>query len=348
LVAIFREIAVKHINIFVLLIGDVNSPIARDLTAIGVNMQISLPATKFRTGRLFLEVFILVLKLKPRTLLASGQFASIIGVMTAFFLRIPRRIFIRLHSNLHHKYNSRLGLTVDRILNYISTEIVAVSTLVKDILINDEKVPSRKVKLIPIGIDFDNFKSIEGVQNSGKSSNQIFQIGAISRMTHWKGLEYTAQAFVLLQHRNKEAHLTIIGAEADSTGKIMEILRDIDPRRYTIKFQEENIRDFLLGLDVFVHIPIGAKDEAFGIVYLESLALGVPCVFTISGVLHELKNHQQYFDVVDYANTEELLDTLLTIMEGNGFAKKKIPPVWLGKYSIDTMVAGYMKLLLEE
>jgi glycosyltransferase involved in cell wall biosynthesis len=39
---------------------------------------------------------------------------------------------------------------------------------------------------------------------------------------------------------------------------------------------------------VFVHVPEDQHAEAFGLVYIESLMAGVPCVFTRSGIMHDL------------------------------------------------------------
>ena len=290
------------------------------------------------------------MRFRPKVLFASGQFATVIGMFAAKVLNVPSRIFIRHHSNFHHKYRIRIGILLDRITNYSSTEIIAVSSVVKKILISDEAVKPEKVKLIHNGVDLNSFKfepprlKLESTQNFEKDI--LFHVGVVSRLTKWKGVEYTAAAFVKLQKEFPNSRLHIVGAFADSYSEVTKVLSAVPKNTYTLEKINSNIPIFLHELDAFVHVPVGTEDEAFGIVYIEALASGIPCIFTQSGVIHELDAPDSYAHIVAFRNSEEIYLNLRRLIQGENVSKIAVPELWLNQFSLDVMAKSYVELLL--
>ena len=66
--------------------------------------------------------------------------------------------------------------------------------------------------------------------------------------------------------------------------------------------------------DVFVHVPVDKNSEAFGQTYIEALAVGVPSVFTLSGVACEFIENGKNALVVDYQNSEQIYEALKRIL----------------------------------
>jgi glycosyltransferase involved in cell wall biosynthesis len=246
----------------------------------------------------------------------------------------------------------KFGIVVDRASNRLATTIVAVSTVVRDILIRDEAVSQDKIAVIYNGVDLTNFRSEPRLSEQPStitiSNTRLFNIGVISRLTEWKGVEYTATAFVRLQKEFPDSRLRIVGAFADSYSHVKGILSTVASDKYAFEKSNSNIPLFLHGLDVFVHVPVGIDDEAFGIVYIEALTSGIPCIFTQSGVLNELETPDRYAHIVAFRNSEEIYLNLKKIIQDEYHSKSAVPESWLNQFSLDQMAREYAELLLRE
>jgi glycosyltransferase involved in cell wall biosynthesis len=237
-----------------------------------------------------------------------------------------------------------MGLFVDKLTALTATKIVAVSKVVLDIVKSELNSNTQKVIQISNGIDIEKFESKELVRTVLANKNEII-IGTIARQTDWKGLQYTAESFVNLHLINSNTKFHLVGAPADATGKIMQILSNLDSNCYQVDESIQDVSDFFNSIDIFVHVPVGKLEEAFGLVYIEALASGVQCVFTKSGVLNEIPEIETYASIVDYENSEEILEAMLTISSTNSIAYPPVPQKILQDYSLDSMSKKYVQLL---
>jgi len=352
LFGILQELHYQKISFRVVLIGTSEDSIGQQIKAQEWNLRIIPKRNKSSSILNLFTISAEIMRFRPKVLFASGQFATVIGMFAAKVLNVPSRIFIRHHSNFHHKYKMRIGILLDKMANYSSTEIIAVSTVVKKILISDEAVKSEKVKLIHNGVDLNNFRfehpNFKSVSTQNYGNDRLFHVGVVSRLTEWKGVEYTATAFVRLQKEFPNSRLHIVGAFADSYSDVKKALSTAPENTYTLEKINSNIPLFLHELDAFVHVPVGTDDEAFGIVYIEALASGIPCIFTQSGVINELEAPDSYAYIVTFRNSEEIYMNLKRLIQGDNVSKIAAPEVWLNQFSLDVMARSYAELLLGE
>jgi glycosyltransferase involved in cell wall biosynthesis len=351
LVAILKVLQDRGADVRIILIGRKNLKIAEELVSRSWDFKTLKPRGKFGSVINFILVSLEMFRFKPGTAFASGQFGTAIGMLSSRLLGIRKRVFIRHHSNFHQKYNMKFGMIADRISNNLSTSIVAVSSIVKDVLKHDELVDESKIVQISNGVDVSSFrfrKAHSGVASKPKEEPDLFHIGVISRLTDWKGVEYTATAFVNLVENHSNIRLHIVGAFADSYSSVKDILSKVDPSKYTLRSSDSNIPQFLNSLDAFVHVPIGKSDEAFGIVYIEALAAGIPCIFTKSGILNDLESPELYADIVPFKNSEEICFHLKGILKGSSSTKIVVPEIWLNQFELEVMADKYAELLLKE
>src|SRR5690606_4491552 len=66
--------------------------------------------------------------------------------------------------------------------------------------------------------------------------------------------------------------------------------------------------------DVYVHVPIDEKIEAFGQTYVEALAAGIPSVFTKSGIANDFIEDERNALVVPFRNSEAIYSALLRVL----------------------------------
>ena len=347
LLQIVKNVQQSEYSFKVVVIGEIDLEICKGLQQLGIDPSLISKRSKYGLFWMLVSVTRQLLISRPKTILASGQYATILGILPAYTLRVRRRIFIRHHSNFHTKNRMRFGMFADLIANYLSTEIVAVSEVVKKILVNSEGVNSAKVILIHNGIDTERFLAINFSREKLNSfNNNEIRVGVISRMTGWKGVQYTVDAFIMLHSRFPNSHLNLVGAPADSYELIKDKLATLDPSAYTLISYHPDILGFLQSLDIFVHVPIGPQDEAFGLVYIEALASRTPSIFTISGVLHELSNPEKYAQIVPYQDSIAIFNEMVKILEVASLNGETVPQEWSQQYSLDTMGKRYTNLLI--
>lgn len=345
---IIRVLKESEVNCHILIMGTPGSPLLAEIQRLKIAHTILPNISKYGIWRHFVISFFLMLKHRPSVFLASGQYATFSGIPAAYFLRISKRIYIRHHSIYHHHYGIRIGIFLDRIMNTLSTKIVAVSKIVKNVLVVIEGVADSKVDIIYNGVDLNGFynrkKFVNHESLRNTSPNKVFKIGAISRLTDWKGVEYTALAFCDFYRKYPNSHLHIVGASGDSSEKITKILEFLPTNSYHFEQQNFDVPSFLSSLDGFVHVPITPESEAFGIVYIEALATGVPCIFTISGILNELPNPEHYCSVVPYRSSDAILRQLEILYSGKQL-KRPTAQDWLQQFTLKNQGASYLKLI---
>ena len=245
--------------------------------------------------------------------------ANIIGLTAAKLIGIKKRIYTRHHSTYHHTFHKK-AVKYDNYINKKSTHIVAISEVVKNVLLKRENVPLEKITLIHHGFPLEqltnpNNEIIDALKLKYNPSNKFPVIGVISRYTEWKGIQFIIPAFKKILTKYPNALLILANAGGDYQTTIHSQLNTLPAGSYQeIKF-ENHIFELYALFNVFVHTPIDSDIEAFGQIYIEALAAKIPSVFTISGIASEVIENNYNALVVDYNNSVPIEDSILKLIE---------------------------------
>ena len=218
--------------------------------------------------------------------------ASIAGLIAAKMAFVKKRIHTRHHSSLHHQYFPH-AVKYDRLINYLSTDIISITNTVRTILIEKEKCFAKKIHLIHHGFDLKAFNEVtEERVNSLKLKYNIkpssLVIGVISRYTMWKGVQNIIPAFKKILTDYPNAVLILANAKGDYEKNIKAQLNNILPiDSYREIVFEPDFMALYKFFNIFVHAPIDNHSEAFGQIYVEALASNIPSVFTLSGIAND-------------------------------------------------------------
>lgn len=350
LLAILLEAKQSGFLVSALVFCQEGNSLLENLSRHGIFAQQVKPRRKLHSGGLFFTVGRNIFRRRPDIVFTSGIYANVIGLTISYLLRIDRRIFIRHHSNYHSRSGNHFGTFVDRFCSFLATEMVAVSKLVQRILLEVEKVPKAKVRLIHNGIDLSLFKlkNMTSPTIFDAKPNVEFKIGLVSRITSLKGIEYAASAFAKLHNEFPFAKFTVVGKFADSFSDVKKILSELPVSNYQLLESVPSIPKFLSELDVFVHVPIGPEDESFGLVYIEALAMNVNCIFTISGVLNELPELEKYVSVVDYKSSDGIYRCLYNLISKEVGPKPAVPDTWLNQFDLEEMAKSYVQMFVSQ
>jgi len=320
-----HEWFVKMINrdlfdVELVLINGENSVMSQFLSEQNIKTWFFRYSSKRDLPKLTAKLYLMMLKGKFKIVHTHLFEASLAGLTAAFLARVPKRIMTRHYSDYHHVWFPN-AVKYDRYLNALATDVIAISENVRNILVNQENVDTRKVHLIHHGLDMSEYKT-EAVSNERISELRrkynipidVPVIGAISRFTELKGVQYLIPAFLRVLDSYPDAILLLANAAGDYAKEIKDMLSQIPVKNVRIIEFENDIAALYRIFDCFVHIPVNLTAEAFGQTYIESLASRVPAIFTLSGVAPEFAVNKVNCLIVPYCNSNAVYDAVISIL----------------------------------
>jgi glycosyltransferase involved in cell wall biosynthesis len=290
-------------------------------------------------------------KWKPDVVHAHLITAGIIGLTAAKLSGCRQRVYTRHHSTLHHVYHPK-GVFWDKYINSFATKVIAISSIVKRVLMDKEGLSSNKVVVVPHGFKLDLFlkKNEAGralILNKYGVGSKRPVIGVISRFTKWKGVQYIIPAFKNLLNQYPESLLMLYNAHGDFEDSINRLLQELPLGSYrTVRFEAE-IAAALSIMDVFVHVPIDEHSEAFGQIYVEALAAGVPSIFTLSGIAPDFIKNEKNALVVPYRDSDAIYEAMIRLSESKALREQLSingPLSVKEKYDLPIMIEALDKL----
>ncbi|MGK7390869.1 MAG: glycosyltransferase family 4 protein [Candidatus Cyclobacteriaceae bacterium M2_1C_046] len=244
--------------------------------------------------------------------------ASLIGLLAAFTAGIKKRIHTRHNSTIHHNYFPK-AVKYDKLINYLSSDIVAISEVVKKVLVQLEGVDEKKIHLIHHGFRFDdipqkNSERVNFVRRMYNSGGRRPVIGVISRYIHWKGIQYIVPAYKKLLSKYPNALLILANAAGPFAEEMKQLLNTLPEYSYIeIPFEKDVFALYML-FDIFIHVPIDELSEAFGQTYIEAMSVGIPSVVTRSGIAHEIIKDNLNALVVDYKSVDGIYNAVIKLL----------------------------------
>lgn len=278
-----------------------------------------VPAALFKTYK-YLK------KTKPDIVHTHLFDAGIIGLTAAQLAGVKKRIYTRHHSEYHHLYYPK-AVKYDRYNNYMATDIVAISQVVKQVLLKKEFVDEKKIHLIHHGFLFSEpitAQKKEALRLSYNLLNQFPVVGVISRYIELKGVQHIIVAFRQVLETYPDALLLLTNVGGNYTNEIQELLKTIPEKNYRQLPFASDIAALYQLFDLFIHVPIGPDLEAFGQTYVEALAAGIPSVFTLSGIAHEFIIDRENALVVPYKDSKAIYQAIITLLSDKTLANKLI------------------------
>jgi glycosyltransferase involved in cell wall biosynthesis len=251
--------------------------------------------------------------------------ASMVGLLASYICRLKVRIHTRHNATIHHDYHPH-AVKYDRLINRLSTDIISISDGVTKILVDLEQVPPGKITKIHHGFDFDHMNLMalahyQDVKQKYHLEDSYFYIGVISRYMHFKGIQYIIPAFADVLKRIPNARLILANAYGPYNAEIKKLLEGLPFTSYLEIHFEENVYSLIKNFNIFVHVPIEMNTEAFGQVYIENMALGVPSVFTKSGIANEIVIDGENALTVPFRNAEKITEAITRLYSDPGLRK---------------------------
>lgn len=267
----------------------------------------------------FWQLYRYFLKEKPAIVHCHLVEGGLTGIPAAWLASVPKRIYTRHHSSYHHLYHPRF-VKVDKMIDRLATDIIAISGNVKEVLMQMENVPERKIHVIHHGFRLEQLErtspseSILAAYNPQRKSPVI---GVISRYQHLKGHEYIIDAYKQLLIEYPNALLVLANARGEYAMQVKSMLKALPEKTFVEIDFEEDIAGLYSIFDVFIHAPINRNCEAFGQIYVEALAAGVPSVFSLSGIAPDFIVDHQNALVVPFCDADAIYKAVSEILSNS-------------------------------
>ena len=264
--------------------------------------------------RAFFQVWRSLVKWAPDAVHVHLKVAGLVALPAATLAGVKERIYTRHHSTYHHDHFPK-AVKQDRFINRCATLIVAISAVVEEVLTDLEGVDPGHIRIIHHGFDLDRVRGVssEAIQRMTEVYNPAGRspvVGVISRYERLKGVEYTVEAFRRLLVTHPDALLVLAGAYGPDEEAIREVVRTLPEASYVeVEFEPDVFALYRL-FDVFVHVPVDRTVEAYGMIYVEALAVGVPSIVTLSGVAAEFIEADRQAVVVPYRDSVAIYEAL--------------------------------------
>lgn len=170
-------------------------------------------------------------------------------------------------------------------------KIFAISTVIKDNLLETTQIKSKDVVILPNGIDIDRFDpdkiDDKKVRKEFKISDEEIVIGMLARFTRGKGHEEFLFAAKELSKEYFNLRFLIVGepsrGESEYADKIKQLAEEYNLKNLIFTGFRGDTPEVIAAMDIFV---FPSHSEAFGIALVEAMAMKKPSVCSnANGVL---------------------------------------------------------------
>ncbi|MGV3631021.1 MAG: glycosyltransferase family 4 protein [Bacteroidota bacterium] len=276
--------------------------------------------------------------------------ANWVGLWAGKLAGTKQRVFTR-HAGEPLNIGSKEKM-IDKIQNRLATDIVAISLNILELLQRQGAEPG-KLTIIHHGFDLSRFSApnpaeVERIRKQYNPGQQNPVIGVIARWMEWKGIQFTIEAFKTLLNDYPNARLCLFNASdsGDYAPELNRLLAGLPESSYSKIDFEDNVYDLYQLFDVYVHVPVNPSCEAFGQTYVESLAAGIPSVFTLSGIAREFVNPENAL-VVPFRDANRIAEGIKTLLGDENLRHKlssRGKQDVIAQFELDVYIRNLMKL----
>ena len=210
----------------------------------------------------------------------------------------------------NHSYSYRFYLRRKEALKREAKVFIAVSKFIQKKLL-DQGFPADKIVMHYIGVDTELFHPDSKIQHE---PIVLF----VGRLVEKKGCEYLIRAMQIIQAVKPDVELVVIGDGPLRYSLEQQAKKTLHRYRFLGVQSPENVRIWLNRASVF-SVPSSTADsgdsEAFGIVFAEAQAMGLPVVSFAHGGIPEVVAHGETGFLASERNWEELAKYILLLLD---------------------------------
>jgi glycosyltransferase involved in cell wall biosynthesis len=245
--------------------------------------------------------------------------AGLLGRLAARLAGVPIVVHTyhgHLLSGYWSKTKSQILGNVERILNRLSTQVIAVSRKVADDLITAKIVKPDKIEVIELGFDIREIENQLEVRPSLKADLGLGDddelVGIVGRLVPVKAVDLFIRALAPLLERRPNLHLAIVG-DGSEASQLQALSSSLSSGRIHFCGWRRPVIHDLRDLDLCV---CSSRNEGTSVSIIECVVAGVPVVCTNVGGMSDLLGGGKWGELVEFDEAvlcdrvEKMLGTL--------------------------------------
>lgn len=214
----------------------------------------------------------------------------------------------------HRRLMAKISPVTKLLLDLTKAKMIAISQVVKDVLVKENKIKEDKIKVVYNAIPDTrlaiNTQRVQELNNMFRKRN-IKIIISVGNLYPTKGFDELIYVSNLL--KGKIEYLVLIVGEGKEKNKLQSMIKQYGlDQNVKLLGRREDVIELLTISDCFVLL---SYEEPFGVAFIEALACGKPVIgYNIGGVTEIIKNNEVGFLVKphDVETVAEKLYHLLT------------------------------------
>lgn len=278
-----------------------------------------------------IQIIRILRKVKPDIVNLGTPKVSLLGMIAAFLLGIPKRIYTCRGFRFEHEKGKKqqVLIAMERLTALLSHKVLCISKSVQDLGVEHSIFDLKKSLVINKGssngvnlalfdaekLDFSKRSQIQLEYNLGNT----FVFGFVGRIVDRKGINELMDVFDLLYSGNQNLRLLLVGPfEMDQiSDKTLLDRANQHPGIVNIgRVMQDEVPEYLSLIDVFV---LPAWWEGFGNVLIQAAAMGIPVISTkatgtkdavedgYNGILVPIKDKQKLMEAMTVLFSDEIL-----------------------------------------
>jgi glycogen synthase len=242
--------------------------------------------------------------------------------------RIP--LVATVHATEYGRHQGHLPGPMNKLIHQIewwltfeSARTICCSQYMKEQITEIFELPRDKVEVIPNGIDHESFKRDVSVDLYRKKfvppgDKLVFFVG---RLVYEKGVQTVIEAMPLIL--NKIPNVTFVvagsGPHLNELKSLVSAFDLHDKVKFTGHMDTDGLCAFYRSADLTV---VPSLYEPFGMVVLESMAMGTPTIVADTGGLSEIVVHEETGLKFEPGDPDSLADAMLRVLQDSELANR--------------------------
>ena len=219
----------------------------------------------------------LFLKHKIELVFSHLEIPGLISGIFSFFYKF-KNFYFRHNMDAMSLDSNLKGKVINRLVNYISSNIVCVSEAVENYLIKIEKVNPKKIKLIRYGYNFEKYfdyqyeNKIKEIKNEYSADILLISVG---RLVPLKRHYISLQLIKKLNLNSPLKYKLIVLGDGPEKNNLLQYCKNNNLNNVFFLGFRNNIIDYIKASDLMLHF---SKSESFGHVVMESGLSSTPAL----------------------------------------------------------------------
>lgn len=216
--------------------------------------------------------------------------------------------------------------------------ITCVSTALNNKLIDIEASVKDKIITIPNTVDTNDFKP-----GNIEKPEDTFRWFSLGKLNYVKGYDILLNAFSELKTKTDKNTILRIGGDGPEYKKLLQLRKFLKLGKNVVFLGKLSRHDVITEMQNAHAFVLPSRFEAFGVVYIEAAACGLPVIGTDAGGQKSIINKNNGY-IIEPENQNHLTNAMAELMKNyNSFNKQEIRELTIEKYNKTSIAKEYCR-----